>query len=489
MCSAAEHNSGQMRVLFAGFEAAPFAKSGGLGEVAGSLPGALKAVGVDARLIMPKLPTMPADLAARLEHIADFTLPLSWRNQYCGVEKLTYNGQTVYFIDNEYYFLRPNLYGWGDDAERMAFFAKAVVAAVPYLADFKPQIIHCNDWHTALAPVFLHEQYRDVPEISGIKTVFSVHNLKFQGQYDPFILGDILGLADNEAAKNQLIYNGAVNYLHGALCYADSLLTVSPTYAEEICTPAYGEGLEAVFARRRNILSGILNGVDTELYNPQTDAYLPSPFSAADVSGKVACKLAAQQAMGLSARADVPLLVVISRLTEQKGLDLLLHILPELLQQPVQVAVLGVGDEHYEVALTSMAADHPNLACRLLFDDAWAHRLYAGADILLMPSRFEPCGLAQMIAMQYGTLPLVRETGGLRDSVCPYDKYTGQGNGFSFANYNAHELLFCIKDALSVYYNAPAVWQQLMQNAFSTDFSWRRSALAYAGVYRSLLTK
>lgn len=487
MNNSAKARAAKPRVLYASFEAAPFGKTGGLGEVAGSLPGALNRAGVDCRVILPKLPTMPPKLAEKLTHIADFQLPLGWRRQYCGIEQLKYKRCTYYFIDNEYYFKRDNFYGYGDDAERIAFFAKAVLEALPYLPDFRPQIIHCNDWHTALTPLLLHEQFRFSPDYAGIKTVFSVHNLKFQGQFAPAVLDDVLGLADNPAAREQLIYEGAVNYLHGALCYADRILTVSPTYAGEICTPEYGEGLDGVFCRRRNILSGILNGVDEEIYNPESDKYLPAHFGAADLSGKAACKAALQRELGLAERPDLPLLVLISRLTEQKGLDLLLHILGELLQQPVQAAVLGVGDEKYQNAFGWFADKYENFAAKLLFDDAWAHRMYAGADMLLMPSKFEPCGLAQMIAMRYATLPVVRETGGLKDSVCPYNQYTGEGNGFSFANYNAHELLFTVKNALAVYYDKPKVWRQLGQNAIKTDFSWRRSAEAYAGVYRGLL--
>lgn len=482
-----QRKNAPVRVLYAAFEAAPFAKTGGLGEVAGSLPQALAAFGVDARLIMPKLGNLPARFAVQLKHVADFTLPLAWRKQYCGVEKLELDGRTVYFIDNEYYFKRDALYGFGDDAERIAFFAKAVVSAIPYLAQvdgFAPQILHCNDWHTALSPVYLREQYRDIAACRGVKAVFSVHNLKFQGQYDPFILGDVLGL-DNTPAAGQLLHNGAVNYMHGALCYADRLLTVSPTYAQEICQDAYGEGLQGLFCARRSVLGGILNGIDTGVYNPTCDACLPAHFSARDLSGKVQCKRAVQRDLGLP-QDDVPLLVLISRLTGQKGLDLLLHIMDELLAEPVQVAVLGVGDERYEQAFARLDAVQPNFAARLLFDDAWAHRLYAGADMLLMPSQFEPCGLAQMIAMRYGTLPIVRETGGLKDSVQPYNQYTGAGNGFSFANYNAHELLFTIKLALAAYNNT-AAWGRLVQNALSADFSWRRSAGQYADVYRQLL--
>lgn len=474
-----------VRVLYAAFEAAPFAKSGGLGEVAGSLPQALGEVGVDARLIMPKVASIPQKFVDKMEHIADFYLPLSWRRQYCGIERLRHEGRVVYFIDNEYYFKRSALYGYEDDVERMAFFAKAVVEAAARLSDFVPNIIHCNDWHTALCPVFLHEQYQAVPRCQGIKTVFSVHNLKFQGQCDPFVLGDVLGLADNVTASSQLIFGGAVNYLFGALCYADRLLTVSPTYAEEICTAAYGEGLEDVFTRRRDILSGILNGLDEAAYNPENDKFLPANFSAEDMSGKTACKLAVQQELGLEQSADIPLLVLISRLTEQKGLDLLLAVLENLLHLPLQVAVLGVGDKKYEEAFSHLDSVYDNFACRLLFDDSWAHRLYAGADMLLMPSRFEPCGLAQMIAMRYGTVPVVRATGGLKDSVLPYDRLSGVGNGFGFADYSGEALLGAVRETLSVYRDK-AAWGELVQNALAADFGWRRSAAEYAALYRDL---
>ena len=478
----------KLRVLFATFEADPFGKTGGLGEVAGSLPQAVRKLGFDMRVILPKLPTIPPQLAARLTHVADFTVPLGWRRQYCGIERLDYKYQTYYFIDNEYYFKRDRFYGYDDDDERIAFFAKAVLEALQHIPDFFPQIIHCNDWHTALTPLLLREQFQSAPGYADIKTVFSVHNLKFQGQFGPWVLGDVLGLADNPAAAGQLMVNGGVNYVHGALCYADRLLTVSPTYAEEICSPDYGEGLDGVFRRRQNVLGGILNGIDYKTYNPARDKFLPATFTADDLSGKAECKRALQQELSLPQQADKPLAVIVSRLTEQKGLDLLLHILDELLDLPVQLAVLGVGDAKYEQAFIHTAETRENFACRLLFDDGAAHRMYAGADMLLMPSRFEPCGLAQMIAMRYGTLPIVRETGGLKDSVQPYNQYTGAGNGFSFAAYNAHELLFTVKRALDAYAE-PNIWQQLVQNAMAEDFSWQRSAEAYAQIYRDLLAE
>ena len=477
------------QVLFAAFEAAPFFKTGGLGEVAGSLPAALKREGADVRLILPKAAALPERFAAKLRHVADFKVPVGWRWQYCGVEELKYKYITYYFLDNEYYFKRDGLYGFGDEAERMAFFAKAVLEAIQYLPDFEPDILHCNDWHTALAPVFLREQYMASPEYAKIKTVFSVHNLKFQGQFGGYLLGDLLGLASG-AAMSQLIFDNDLNYLCGALCYSDRVLTVSPTYAEEICTPAYGEGLDSVFRRRREQLRGILNGIDYQAYNPEKDKYLPARFSAADLAGKAECKAALQARLGLPENPQAPLLVLVSRLTEQKGLDLLLHILQELLQEEpdLQLAVLGQGDERYEHDFGWFGNNFPQqVAYRCEFSDDLAHNFYAAGDLLLMPSRFEPCGLAQLIAMRYGTLPVVRECGGLKDSVQPYNRFTGEGTGFGFANYNAHELLFTLQNALTIYREEPEIWQRLMGQAMQQDFSWQRSAHEYAEVYKELL--
>lgn len=481
----------KVQVLMAAFEAAPFFKTGGLGEVAGSLPSALKKENVEVRLILPKAAALPERFAAKLRHIADFKVPVGWRWQYCGVEELKYKYVTYYFLDNEYYFKRDGLYGYGDEAERMAFFAKAVLESIQYLPDFQPDIVHCNDWHTALTPVFLREQYMAAPEYARMKTVFSVHNLKYQGQFGGYLLGDLLGLTSGPALS-QLIYDNDLNYMCGALCYSDRLLTVSPTYADEVCTPSYGEGLDAVFRRRRNRLRGILNGIDYKVYNPENDKNLPAVYSASDMAGKAICKAELQKRLNLPENPEAPLLAVVSRLTEQKGLDLLLHILQELLQtQPdVQLAVLGLGDERYEHDFGWFSNNFANqVAYRREFDDNLAHNYYAGADLLLMPSRFEPCGLAQMIAMRYGTLPLVRETGGLKDSVLPYNRFTGEGTGFSFANYNAHEMLFTLQNALDLYRTEPEVWQGLMTQAMQQDFSWQRSAKEYAGLYRELLAE
>lgn len=526
---AAESQNNKIKVLFAAFEAAPFFKTGGLGDVAGSLPGAMLAAvradksdkngaedksnaEVEVRVILPKFAALDEWLEknrelcpAGLAHVVDFRVPLAWRWQYCGIEELEYNGVVYYFVDNEYYFKRERLYGYGDDAERIAYFAKAVVEAMQYLPGFFPDILHCNDWHTALSPVFLREQYREAPGYDRVRTVFSVHNLKFQGVFGPEVLGDVLGLHECRAAREQLLVrksnnrennnkesnsgNECVNYMRGAVCYSDRLLTVSPAYADEICTPDCGEGLESIFARRRSRLGGILNGINTVEYDPASDKYIPAVFSGGengDMTGKECCKRELQRSLGLEVRQEVPLAVLVSRLTEQKGIDLLLHILAELLAEDIQVAVLGVGEERYEQAFRWFAGEYPGkFACELTFDDALAHRFYAGADMLLMPSRFEPCGLSQMIAMRYGALPIVRATGGLKDSVVPYDEVSGRGNGFSFADYNAHQLLFTIKDALALW-RQPEKWQQVRMQAMQTNNSWRRSADEYLAVYREL---
>ena len=482
-----KHMENKLHVMLAFFEAVPFMKTGGLGDVGGSLPGALKRAGVDARAVMPKFSGIAEKYKKKMRHVTDFRLSLGWRNQYCGVESLKQDGTTYYFIDNEYYFARDKAYGYYDDGERIAFFAKAVCEFLQYLPDFRCDILHCSDWHTALSPVFLREFYGALPEYRHIRTVFTVHNLKFQGQMSDYVLGDVLGLADIPAARDQLSDVGdSVNFMKGALLYSDILTTVSPTYAEEIRTPYYGERMDGIFRDRASVLYGILNGIDTKDYDPETDPEVPYHFSLSDRSGKKACKAALQRELGLPEEPDKPLIIMIGRLTQQKGLDLLAAVISELLDQDLQLAVLGTGDAEYENMMKSISYSRPNMADRICFDEALSRRMYAGADMLLMPSQFEPCGLSQMIAMRYGTLPVVRETGGLKDSVIPYNRYTGEGTGFSFANYNAHEMLFTIKDAARIYREEPDTWQALMDNAMKEDFSWDRSAEKYKEIYEKL---
>lgn len=478
----------KIKVLFAAFEAEPFLKTGGLGDVAGSLPKALNKRGADVRLIMPKFSSIPEEYRNKMTHVADFYIDMAWRHLFCGVEMLKQGGVTCYFIDNEYYFKRQNPYGYFDDGERIAFFSKAILESIKYLPDFTPDILHCNDWHTGLCPVFMRCLYSGQEPYNHIKTVFTVHNLRYQGMYSRFIAGDVLGLREEEAGLNGLYLGNAVNYMRGGLCCSDRITTVSPTYANEICTDYYGENLQSVFNLRRNVLTGILNGIDNSKYDPMKDKSIYVNYNLETIDKKRENKERFQQEMGLKVDSEIPLAVLISRLTEQKGLDLLVHIAEDYLREDVQLAVLGVGDYKYEEAFRYFAGKYPDkMAAKIMFDEKLSRKFYAAADIVLVPSNFEPCGLTQMIAMRYGALPLVRETGGLRDSVVPYNRFTGEGNGFSFANYNAHEFLFTMQYAVSVFRNDKKAWAGLVSNAMQTDFSWSASAGKYMELYKDLL--
>lgn len=477
----------KMQVVFASAEAAPFVKTGGLGDVAGSLPRALVAAGADVIVMVPKYGTIASEYTDRMEHVADFYVSLGWRNEYCGLERLVIDGVTYLFIDNERYFKRDYPYGFFDDGERFAFFSKAVTESLQHLPEgFQCDVLHCNDWHTALAPVFLREFYQGLPLYERVKTVFSIHNIAFQGQYADTILNDILGMAHIPNAARQLRCDEhSINYMQGALDYSDAITTVSPSYAWEIQTPEYGEGLDGILRRRSNVLSGILNGIDTDAWNPATDPMIHANYSAADMSGKKACKAALQEELGLEVRDDRPLMVMVTRLTRQKGMDLVTYALDRILSGGVQVAVLGTGD--YEEPMRYFANKYPGTcAARITFDNALSHRMYAGADMFLMPSLFEPCGLSQMIAMRYGTLPVVRETGGLRDTVAPYNQFTGEGTGFTFANFNGDEMGDAVFRGARLYWDDHAAWDQLVQNAMAADFSWVRSADEYMNLYHSL---
>lgn len=477
----------KMQVVFASAEAAPFVKTGGLGDVAGSLPRALVAAGADVIVMVPKYGTIASEYTDRMEHVADFYVSLGWRNEYCGLERLVIDGVTYLFIDNERYFKRDYPYGFFDDGERFAFFSKAVTESLQHLPEgFQCDVLHCNDWHTALAPVFLREFYQGLPLYERVKTVFSIHNIAFQGQYADTILNDILGMAHIPNAARQLRCDErSINYMQGALDYSDAITTVSPSYAWEIQTPEYGEGLDGILRRRSNVLSGILNGIDTDAWNPATDPMIHANYSAADMSGKKACKTALQEELGLEVRDDRPLMVMVTRLTRQKGMDLVTYALDRILSGGVQVAVLGTGD--YEEPMRYFANKYPGTcAARITFDNALSHRMYAGADMFLMPSLFEPCGLSQMIAMRYGTLPVVRETGGLRDTVAPYNQFTGEGTGFTFANFNGDEMGDAVFRGARLYWDDHAAWDHLVQNAMAADFSWVRSADEYMNLYHNL---
>lgn len=482
----------KLHIAFASAEAAPFVKTGGLGDVAGSLPHALKAAGADVVVFVPKYDTIAQEYKDRMEHLCDFYVPLGWRNEYCGLERLNHEGVDYLFVDNERYFSRGYPYGFFDDGERFAYFSKAIVEALQYLPhtldNFTCDVLHCNDWHTAMAPVFLREFYQALPLYQNVKTVFSIHNIAFQGQYSAKVLNDILGLAHIPAAAFQLTCGpDAINYMQGALNYTDAITTVSPTYAEEIKTPDFGEHLDGILRRRAPILQGIVNGIDTNGFDPATDPRIAQNFTVEDRSGKAVCKARLQEELGLEVRDDRPLMVMVTRLTRQKGMDLVTYALDRILSGGVQVAVLGTGDTEYENALRYFEGKYPGtMAARIQFDPALSQRMYAGADLFLMPSLFEPCGLSQMIAMRYGTLPIVRETGGLKDTVIPYNCYTGEGTGFSFAHFNGDEMADAVFRAARLFWDDHAAFNGLVENAMRADFSWKRSADAYIAVYHNL---
>ncbi|MDQ7093720.1 glycogen synthase GlgA [Desulfosporosinus sp. PR] len=476
-----------MRIVFAIAEADPFVKTGGLGEVGGSLPGALQRQGADVRVIMPKYSVIPEDFRQRLEHINQFFVPVGWRRQYCGLEELIYNGIRYYFLDNEYYFKRPKIYGDYDEAEQYAFFSRAVLESLVHLPEFKPDILHCHDWHTALVPLLKNEFYAKEPLYYSLKTVLTIHNLKYQGIFPREVLTDVIGLRETLFTEDALEFHGAVNFMKAGLLYADWITTVSPTYAQEIQYSFYGEKLEGVLQKRRESLTGILNGIDYEVYNPYLDPCIVSPYGTSS-QARENNKNDLQRILGLPVRADLPVLGMVSRLVDQKGLDLLSFVMEEILMLDVQMVILGTGDQQYEEVLQGFADKYPaKFAFRREFNDELAHKIYAGIDMLLMPSRFEPCGISQMIAMRYGVIPIVRETGGLKDTVIPYNEYTGEGNGFSFANYNAHELLFTIQRAVRLYNSDKSAWTKLQNSALNRNFSWNSSADAYIKIYKSLL--
>lgn len=479
-------SSKKMQIVFASAECAPFVKTGGLGDVAGSLPAALVRAGAEVIVMVPKYATIKDEYKAQMEHFADFYVSLGWRNEYCGLEKLEHDGVTYMFVDNERYFARDYPYGFFDDGERFAFFSKAITESLQHLPEgFECDILHCNDWQTALAPVFLREFYQGLPLYDRVKTVFSIHNVAFQGQFSDNVMEDILGVAHIPAAATQLRCDAcSINYMLGALHYADAITTVSPTYASEIQTPEFGEGLDGVLRERSYALQGILNGIDVAAFDPATDKRIAANYTVDDRSGKAVCKAKLQEELGLEVRDDRPLMVMVTRLTRQKGMDLVMYALDRILSGGVQVAVLGTGDRDYEDGLRYFQDKYPGtMAARIEFDPALSQRMYAAADMFLMPSKFEPCGLSQIIAMRYGTLPIVRETGGLKDTVIPYNEITGEGTGFSFTNFNGDEMGDAVFRAARLFWDNREAWNQLVMQAMSQDFSWTRSADKYLDLY------
>lgn len=479
-------SSKKMQIVFASAECAPFVKTGGLGDVAGSLPAALVRAGAEVIVMVPKYATIKDEYKAQMEHFSDFYVSLGWRNEYCGLEKLEHDGVTYMFVDNERYFARDYPYGFFDDGERFAFFSKAITESLQHLPEgFECDILHCNDWQTALAPLFLREFYQGLPLYDRVKTVFSIHNVAFQGQFSDTVMEDILGVAHIPAAATQLRCDAcSINYMLGALHYADAITTVSPTYAGEIQTPEFGEGLDGVLRERSYALQGILNGIDVAAFDPATDKRIAANYTLEDRSGKAVCKAKLQEELGLEVRDDRPLMVMVTRLTRQKGMDLVMYALDRILSGGVQVAVLGTGDRDYEDGLRYFQDKYPGtMAARIEFDPALSQRMYAAADMFLMPSKFEPCGLSQIIAMRYGTLPIVRETGGLKDTVIPYNEFTGEGTGFSFTNFNGDEMGDAVFRAARLFWDNREAWNQLVTQAMSQDFSWTRSADKYLDLY------
>ena len=477
-----------MRVLFVTSEAVPFAKSGGLADVCGTLPVALAEKGVDVRVVMPLYGCIEGEYREKMKFIKAIEVPVSWRRQYCGIFELKHKNITVYFIDNEFYFLSHKLYGYiHEDMEKFAFFSAAALSILPDV-NFRPDIIHVHDWQSAAVSVLLNAKFQDNPFYRGIKTVITIHNLKFQGVWDRRATGDVFGLDDSYFTSDKLEYHGDINLLKGGIVYSDAVTTVSETYAKEIQTPYYGEGLDGLLRARSGQLHGILNGISYEEYNPATDTNIYENYSLKNfASGKAANKLALQKDLGLSEDKDCMLIGIVSRLTGQKGFDLLAQIIAELSKWHIQLVVLGMGEQHFENMFRWYDKNYSDkFRAKICFDNNLAHKIYAASDVFLMPSLFEPCGLSQIISLKYGTLPIVRETGGLKDTVIPYNEYTGEGNGFSFAPYDSRDLLEIIRYAAKTFSNKKA-WNGLIRNAMKADFSWEKSADKYIDLYRELL--
>lgn len=475
-----------MKILFASSEVAPFIKTGGLADVAGSLPGALAQNGHDVHVILPLYEKIGSQWREQMTFLKHFTVPLAWRNAYCGVFELVRDGVTYWFVDNEYYFKRADIYGHYDDGERFAFFSRAIVD-IPGQLEWIPDVIHCNDWQTALVPVYLLEAEFIAPQMAGVKTVFTIHNIEYQGRYGRDILEDTFGLDAGYFHDKLLAYHGDVNLMKGAIYASDFVTTVSPTYAQQLRDPFFAHGLEGVIEENSYKMWGILNGIDTVLYDPQTDRALAQSFSADQPQGKRACKAALQQAVGLDVNPDTPIIACVSRLVAHKGFDLVTHVLHEIMGSNVQMVVLGTGEWKYEEAFRQAEAQYPGrFAARLMYSPELSSAIYAGADLFLMPSVSEPCGLSQIIAMRYGTLPLVRETGGLKDTVTPYNPAENTGTGFSFTNINAHDMLWVLREAVGLYYNNRDVWTALMRNAMIARFDWERSAGEYTEIYQHI---
>ncbi len=477
-----------MKIMFVAAEGAPFAKTGGLGDVIGALPKSLVKNGNEVAVVLPYYDVVDTKFGDQIEDVLYFYTQVGWRRQYVGVKKIIRDDVTFYFIDNRDYFFRGHIYGDWDDGERFAFFQMAALELIEKIK-FIPDILHVHDYHTAMIPFLLKEKYHWINAYQHIKTVFTIHNIEFQGQFDSGMLGELFGVGNERYLDGTLRWEDRLNWMKAAVLYADHVTTVSPSYAEEIKTPEFGKGLDLVIRMEENKLSGIVNGIDTDLLNPETDPYIEAHFSVDDLSGKLKDKAALQERVGLPVREDVPLIGIVSRLTDQKGFDLIVNDFNAFLQQDLQIILLGTGYPEYENAFSWFGQIYPDkLSANITFDLELAQQIYAACDLFLMPSAFEPCGLSQMMAMRYGTLPLVHEVGGLRDTVVPYNRYEHSGTGFSFNNFSAYWLNETLSLALDVYHNNKEDWQILQHNAMTTDFSWDTASQAYQHLYKELWT-
>ncbi|MBE6043461.1 glycogen synthase GlgA [Clostridium thermopalmarium] len=476
-----------MKILFAASEAYPFMKTGGLGDVAYALPKALVKLGIDVRVIIPKYSKIPQEYVSRMEKVGEYSVQVGWRNQYCGLLHLEYDNIHFYFIDNEYYMKRGSAYGNFDDGERFSFFSKAILEAIKYFGDFVPDILHCNDWHTAIAIPLLKEHYKNDSRYKNIKTVYTIHNLEYQGIFPKEMLGELLNLGMEYFSEDKLKYYNAISFMKGGIIFADIITTVSPTYAQEIKTEYYGKGLNGLLRSRENDLYGIINGIDTDLNNPMTDKNIFQNYDENNLYGKEKNKLELQRYLGLPQNKDIPMIAMVTRLEEQKGLDLVKEVAEELFRENIQFVVLGTGTQRYEDMFKFFAWKYPDkVSANIYFDTSLAQKIYAGSDMFLMPSKFEPCGIGQLIALRYGSVPIVRETGGLNDTIYSFNEFTGEGNGFSFKNYNAHDMLYTIKRAIGFFYDKGA-WNYLVLRCMRDDYSWSRSAQQYINIYNKLL--
>ena len=475
-----------MNVLLVASEAHPFIKTGGLGDVMGALPQSLIDIGIDVRVVIPKYKEIKDEFKGKLKFIKWFMVRVGWRNQYCGIYEYKNKGVTYYFLDNEYYFNRDGVYGHYDDGEKFAFFDRAVIEFMKEI-DWKADVVHCNDWQTGMIPVLLKLEYIRDDFYKNMKTIFSIHNLFFQGIFPPDILPEVFGYDYEPFRNGSLELHGGVSFLKGGINYSDKVSTVSETYANEIQTAEYGETLEGLLRCRSYALKGIVNGIDYEEYDPNKDKLIFERYSVNNIKGKKANKKQLQRELGLTINENVPIIGVVSRLTHQKGCDLIINILDRILQKDVQIVILGTGDYLYEQTFKNFQFRYPGkVSANTMFDNALAHKIYAGSDMFLMPSLFEPCGLGQLIALRYGSLPIVRETGGLKDTISPYNKYNGIGNGFGFRNYNYNDLMNATEQALDVYNNKD-IWKSLVLQAMHSNNSWEKSAKEYKALYSGLV--